>query len=131
MANYLSIDFGTKRMGVAMSQGFLAEPLMIINGDWSKPTNWPEAISQLVKIIKAEKINQIIIGLSENQMAELTQQFALTLQATVSLPIGYVDETLSSHQMHQNLTLAKKSKRNQPIDHLVAAALLQEWLDNR
>jgi len=131
MANYLSIDFGTKRIGVAFSQGYLAEPLTILEGDWTKTTNWPEAVSQIIKIMADKEIDQVVIGISENKMADLTKQFALTLQDWLSLPIEYIDETLSSYQMHQNLTQAKKSKRNQPIDHLVAAALLQEWLDNR
>lgn len=131
MANYLSIDFGTKRIGVAISAGFLAEPLTIIEGDWANEKNWSSAIDQLANIIKTENITQIIVGISENQMAELTQQFMANFSKVIDLPVAFIDETLSSHQMHQNLTQAKKSKRNQPIDHLVAAALLQEWLDNR
>ncbi len=118
----LGIDYGTTRIGLAIARGPLAEPLKILNHDST-------AIEQLSKIISQEGITQIVIGLSENQMANKTKAFAVALAAATGLPIDYVDETLSSYEMHRKLITAKKSVKQGPIDHLVAAQLLQDWLD--
>ena len=128
--NLLSIDFGTRNIGLGIARVPLAEPYKIISGNWSKREAWHFAVDQIVEICEQEKIEKLIVGLSENEMAQLTKDFISLLEQSLDLPIEYIDETLSSYQMHQKLTSHKKSKRNQPIDHLVAAELLQEWLDD-
>jgi putative transcription antitermination factor YqgF len=118
----LAIDFGTQRIGLAISRGTLAEPLKIIE-------NTPQAISEIQRITSDECVEKIIVGISENEMAEKTRQFVLELQKHITLPVEFTDETLSSHTVHQKMQSAPKSKRGQHIDHLAAAEFLQEYLD--
>lgn len=125
----LALDFGTVRIGVAISRGTLAEPLVIV-------PNQAGVIERIAELCQAEKIEQLIVGLSENEMAEKTKQFVHRLQqhpALASLPLEFVDETLSSHRTHQQHLESGKSlqQRRQPIDHLAAAQFLQEWLDEQ
>lgn len=119
----LAIDFGTTRIGLAISRSSLAEPLKIID-------NNPNAISQIRQVAELESVTKIIVGLSENEMAIKTRQFVQELQKEISLPVEFVDETLSSHTVHQKLLQSPQSKRRQPIDHFAASEFLQEYLDN-
>lgn len=120
----LAIDFGTKRIGLAISVATLADPLKII------PNN-EQTISEIKKIIEEESIKQILLGLSEQEMAEKIKVFAKLLEKEINLPIIFYDETLSSKETHQKINLShmKKSKKRQPIDHYAASHFLQEWLD--
>lgn len=130
----LGIDYGTRRVGVAINHGSLAEPLEIV-ANHDRPD---QALSRLVSIIKENQITQLVVGLSEGQMADLTQAFIDKLrlrlnEAQQEVRIEYIDETLSSAEMLKKIRLGgfKRSKRQQPIDHLVAAQLLQDWLDGQ
>ncbi len=118
----LAIDFGTVRVGIAVSRATLAEPLTILAND-------EQLFHNLKKLLVEEETEQIVIGISENKMAELTEQFAVTLKEHTDLPVHFFDETLSSNTVHQKLRMAKKSKREGNIDHYAAAEFLQEYLD--
>lgn len=120
----LAIDYGTKRVGVALSHGSLAEPLAILS-------QTPQLMTQLSKILTDEGIEKIVVGVSENEMAVKTKAFVSELKTWVSIPIELVDETLSSHTVATNLKEAGASlaTRQRPIDDRAAAVFLQEYLD--
>jgi len=122
----LAIDFGTKRIGLAISVATLADPYKIIPHDDKTPV-------AIRKICAMEGVKQILMGISENEMAEKTKAFAKKLEKEVDLPIIFFDETLSSKTVHEKLATShmKRSKRQQPIDHYAASEFLQEWLDNQ
>jgi|SRR5579859_1063783 len=121
----LAIDYGTSRIGLAISRGSLAEPLKILPNDEG-------FFVKLEKILVEENVERIIIGLSENTMADRTRQFVKKLESHTKIPVQFVDETLSSATVHEKMLLSKKrSVRQQPIDHFAAAEFLQEYLDNQ
>lgn len=122
----LGIDFGTERVGLAISYGTLAEPLTII-------ANTPEVFARLSEVITAHKVTRIIIGVSENKSAQRTQAFARELQKFTTLPIEFVDETLSTQSARQKLReigLPSHKVTTAQVDHYAAAEFLQEWLDS-
>ncbi|NCN87329.1 MAG: Holliday junction resolvase RuvX [Candidatus Pacebacteria bacterium] len=120
----LAIDFGTKRIGLAISIATLADPLKII------PNN-EDTISEIKKVIKEESIKQILLGISEKEMADKTKLFAELLKKEIDLDIIFYDETLSSKETHIKINSShmKKSKKRQPIDHYAASQFLQDWID--
>lgn len=124
----LAIDFGTVRIGLAISKYILAEPLKIIINDDSK-------FHKIKEICNEYDVKKIIVGMSENEMAVLTSSFTNELKTEIQLrwekkpSVEFMDETLSSHTVHEQLKLSKKSKRGSDIDHFAAAVFLQEWLD--
>ena len=124
MKKVLAIDFGTKRIGIAVNRATLAEPLEILPHD-------DQVFSRLKAIIDEERIELLVVGISERTMAEQTRDFARVLKEKFKLPIEFVDETGSSVLIHEKLAHGpmKLSRRQQPIDHYAAAELLQEWLD--
>ena len=119
----MGIDYGTKRVGVALAEGPLADP-------WGILENTDQLIAEVTALVEKHHLQQIVVGLSENKMADLTQQFVEALSQAVSVPIEFIDETLSSYEMHLKLRPTKSKKKQAPIDHLVAAQLLQEWIDS-
>ena len=121
----LGIDFGTTRIGLAIARGPLAEPLEIVANDGED-----RALARIKQLVESEQIEQIIMGISENRMAQRTKEFAASLKAVIDIPIEFVDETLSSYEMHHRLLSSKLSTKQGPIDHFVAAQLLQDWLDS-
>lgn len=122
----LAIDFGTKRIGLAVNCGCLAEPYKILAND-------DYLFAQLKNILHEHKVEQIVVGISENKMAVKTKEFVKNFRKITKLSIKYADETLSSKIVQQKLVQAgvKMSKRRGPVDHYAAAVILQEWLDEK
>lgn len=121
---YLAIDYGTKRVGVAISRLFLAEPLKVLPRD--------RAVQQLAEIIREEKPNALMLGIADGPMVEQGRAFVQELLKVIGpLQIIEVDETLSSVETHEKLAKSSmsRSKRQGDIDHYAAAAFLQDYLD--
>lgn len=118
----LAIDYGTQRIGLAVSRYTLAEPLKIIGSN-------EKTFDKINQICEQEEIQRIVVGLSENEMAKKIEAFVEELKTHTDLPIELTDETLSSYSVHKKMKTAKKSKRGGHIDHYAAAEFLQEWLD--
>ncbi len=118
----IAIDYGTVRVGIAVSAGTLADPLEVLPND-------DKLFENIARICEEHDAELVLVGLSENVMAEKTKLFVTELQKHISLPIKFMDETLSSHTVHKKLLMAKKSKRAGNIDHYAAAEFLQDWID--
>ena len=119
----LAIDFGTKRIGLAVSFGTLAEPLEIIE-------NNPQALDKIATICREQQIAQLLVGISEGEMAEKTQTFIKTLQAKIDLPLLMADETLTTKVAEDKLHEGTGTTRH-GVDQYAAAVMLQEWLDEQ
>jgi putative transcription antitermination factor YqgF len=120
----MAIDFGTKRIGTAVSQGTLVEPLVILQND-------QDVFRQLQLLIDQHKVERLIIGLSENEMADQTRDFAQEMEEVIKTPFEFFDETLTSHEVEQRLKEQgiKQAIRRSPIDHFAAALILEQWLE--
>lgn len=121
---YLGVDYGLAKIGLAISEGEIAEPLAAID-----IRNWESVISN---ICSRQGIEKIIIGISENKMAEKTKKFGEELAKLTGLPVEYYDETLSSQQAVQKMNEAGKPRmKKKSSEHPIAAAIiLQAYLDN-
>lgn len=133
MKNFLGIDYGTKRIGLAINVSSLVEPLLILNNQLSddQPIVSTEAISEIAQICSAQKIETIVLGYSEALMAQKTKLFAEILKNNIDLPVVLSDETLSSHEVNRKMKEASFSlkKRQGPIDHYAAALILEDFLE--
>jgi putative Holliday junction resolvase len=122
--HYLGLDYGEKHIGVAIAKTFVADPYQTIRTT--------DALELLGKLITEHQITHIIMGLSENIIGEKTKAFADQLTAAFHLPIIFHDETLTSYETRTELAKlgARKKIREAKIDHYVAAAILQDYLDS-
>ncbi|MGV6812293.1 MAG: Holliday junction resolvase RuvX [Brevirhabdus sp.] len=128
------LDFGTKTIGVAVSDSFLsvATPLETIRR--KKFTQDAEA---LFAICKARDIAGLVLGLprnmdgSEGPRCQSTRAFARNLSQLSDLPIAFWDERLSTVAAERALLEADTSRkrRAEVIDHVAAGYILQGALD--
>ena len=133
MGRLLAIDYGTRRVGLALS-----DPLKMIASPYRTIINKGNSnlIVEIERIIAAEDVEQIIIGLPLGMAGQITEQtkkveeFADKLIAR-GIAIEYEDERWSS-------VAAKRSMKEQNIssgynkelvDQTAAAIFLQQYLD--
>ena len=121
----LGIDYGRQRVGLAIGRHGLAEPLEILLGDL-------DFVDRLQEIISQQQVEQLVVGISENQMAKESRAFGQNLERELGLPVHFTDETLSSQEARAKLRQTRVGKRQYkgPIDHFAAAVFLQDWLDS-
>lgn len=122
---YLGIDFGLKRVGLAISEGELATPWKILEG-----IGLENFVMRISKIIQQVGFDKIVVGMPEGEMGQLTSQFVTKLRQR-GFDVEEVDETLSTQRAIRimvDLGLPKK-KRAQP-DAQAAAEILQTYLED-
>tara|TARA_B000000460_G_scaffold243812_1_gene213151 strand:- start:2747 stop:3157 length:411 start_codon:yes stop_codon:yes gene_type:complete len=134
MGRFLAIDFGEKRIGLALS-----DPMKII----AKPfktifySNQNDLINKIALIIKDEKIEKIILGLPKGLKGNNTSQtnivieFYKYIKDKIDTPIVMEDERLSSVSAKKSLILQdiKTGHNKDLIDKTAAAIFLQLYLD--
>jgi len=126
--NILGIDYGLKKVGLAIATGSLADPLLVLRYSDIRILE-----KEIAKICEKERIEKIVVGISEGQMAKKTKEFIKDLENQISIPIVKFDETLST-QDAQRLSIEsgmRRSKRKEMEDAIAAAVMLQNYLDER
>lgn len=134
----IAIDFGLKRIGIAIGNSLTnnAQPLTTIITD--KPYEIP---NELIDIIKEWRPHKLIMGMpynadgSEAKIAKNIKRFASLLSEKLSMPVEFIDESFSSHEATRQLKHLRqsgaRSKRvnKADIDKAAAAVMLQRWMD--
>lgn len=131
----LGFDFGTKRLGVAVSDLLwtVANPQKtIFRSDWN-------ADLKAIRTLVAEKeVGALVYGLplqmngEEGDTAKAVRSFAQKLAQEIPLPYAFWDERLSSKAMENFLIKEvdmSRAKRKDILDSSSAAYILQGVLD--
>lgn len=119
----LGIDFGQRRIGLALSEGFLARPYTLLKND-------KNFLTRLKEICAREEVEKIIIGLPEGKNQAEIKKFAKKIQKKTGLPIFFVSEVMSTRQALTRLIQSGRSKkyRQKTIDASSAAVILESYL---
>ena len=135
MGRTLALDFGSKRIGVALSDptGLLGSPLTTVIR--TNPRNDFKAILDLVT---KHEIETIVVGLPVSlngtigPQAQKTLDFCDELRKITAVPIKTLNEQYTSAEAERCIRQlgGKPSRRRDQIDAFAAAIILQEWLDN-
>lgn len=127
MSITLGVDFGLKKVGLALGYGTLTEPYQVI-----RESNTGKLAKQIRQICEREKVEKIIVGVSDGEIAEKSKSLGLTLRESLNLPVEYFDETLTTHDAQELAIEAgiKRSKRKDMEDAYAAAVMLQSYLDS-
>lgn len=126
MGKIIGIDYGRKKIGLAVSEGFLADPLKVL-----KIGDFDGAVREVVKTVVAEGVDKVIVGISEGEMGKESEKFAGVLRESLSVPVHTFDETLTTSEA-QRLSIQagiKRAKRKALEDAFAAAVMLQSYLD--
>jgi putative holliday junction resolvase len=123
---YLGIDFGTKRIGLAISDetGLFAFPKAIISFD-------EKTLDTISALIKEEQIDKVILGYSiasngvENDLVSKIEKFKTKLSATTHTSVVLEREDFSTVEAHRYQVKAGNR------DDSAAAIILQRFLDKQ
>lgn len=121
---FLGIDYGTKRVGLALSdeEGTMAFPKRVV-------PNSARLVREIEDIIKKERVEAIVVGESknykgeDNKIMDEVRAFVETMKRQTALPVYFEPEFLTSAEAaHVQPELAK-------LDASAAAIILQSYLD--
>ena len=133
MGSILSIDYGLKRIGLAVSD---PSRVFAFPGGVIENKSFDFVLSCINNVISEKEIDLIIVGMpynhkSENKtMEELVSKFIKKLQEKINIPIEVVDERLSSFAAEENLKERgiSQKKFKKFVDAEAARILLEEFL---
>ncbi|OGM02771.1 hypothetical protein A2115_01680 [Candidatus Woesebacteria bacterium GWA1_41_8] len=125
---YLGIDYGKKKIGLAVAATTISEVYgtLMVSSD-------TDALKKIGEVIKKENISEIVVGISEGQMAKDSKYFIEKLKDKFKLPVHMQDETLTS-KAAQFLSIQagiKRKKRKRLEDAYSASLILQNYLDEK
>ena len=133
MSRYLGVDFGTKRVGLAISDslGMTARPLSVV----SRAT----AVAEVAILVKEQDIGTIVVGLptglsgGEGMSATEARKLADELASATGVDIVLLDERFTSRLAEVALLESgmKRRRRRETVDKVAAAIILQDYLDRQ
>jgi putative Holliday junction resolvase len=130
----LAIDFGMKRMGLAISDalGITAQGLQTLQR--TNMENDLRAIQKLVEEYSAERVilgNPLSHSGTETAMSHRVAAFAEKLRRRLNCPVELSDERLTSVQANRMLRESGMGleKRRAAVDRVAVTLLLQGYLD--
>ena len=137
MSRRLGIDFGRRRIGLALSdpEGRLAVPLTTLQRGKDRADR--KAVEAITEIARREGVEALVLGEplgldgSAGDAAQRVRLFARRLAAGTGLPVELVNESLTSVEAEERLREAGIDPRRRPekVDAVAAQILLQEALD--
>jgi putative Holliday junction resolvase len=136
MGRILAIDYGQKRVGIAVTDTLQ----MIANGLTTVATS--DIMTFLEQYVAKEPVDLFVVGLPKqmnNQASESMKYIAPFVgrlkQKFPTIEVKYVDERFTSVLAHQTMLdggLKKKDRQNKAlVDQISATIILQSYLETR
>ncbi|MEK7476909.1 MAG: Holliday junction resolvase RuvX [Candidatus Coatesbacteria bacterium] len=131
----LAIDFGTRRIGVAVSDetATLARPLAVLP---AVPRD--RLLRELARLVTEHAAGEVVVGRPRGSRGPGTleaaaEAFAGELREACGVPVHLRDESMTTAVAQEKLLEAgaRRRKRRASLDAAAAAVLLQAWLDDR
>jgi len=131
----LGIDFGERRIGIALSSGTVASPLETVY----RSADHASDHRKILELAAEWEVDTLVVGLplsldgSEGPAAQLVRSEIAELVAATSIPVVPYDErltTVTATRLLQEGSVPGRSQR-QMVDQVAAAVMLQAWLDGR
>ena len=131
--NYLGVDWGEKRIGLAYANEVgIAIPLPA-----AVAATKGKRFEQIESVVIARSIHEIVCGYPLNMdgsvgfKAKEVDVFILEIEKRFGLPVHRVDERLSSYSVEQSVKQQKKhlNRKSGEIDSRAAALILQDFIE--
>ncbi len=133
---WLGLDYGDKKIGVALSDefGWTAQGLEVIpNKDVTA------VLARIAQVVDQHEVSGFVVGLPKNMngtlgpRAEICITFAQSLREAFNLPVHLWDERLTTVSAERTLIEAdvSRKKRKLVIDKLAASLILQGYLNSK
>jgi putative holliday junction resolvase len=133
VTRFLGVDYGTKRIGLAISDGIglTARPLQVVARN--------EAIDEIRRLDSEYGLEAVIVGLPttlgghEGVSATAARELGEQVRSVLDVEVVYVDERFTSRMAEESLleTGMRRRDRKETVDKVAAAIILQTYLDSR
>lgn len=131
MSRYLGVDYGTKRIGLAISDGLglTARPLEVVSR--------PDLEGALRRIVDEYPVAEVVVGLPtalgghEGDSATAARKLGEEIGELLTIPVRYIDERFTSRMAESALLESgmRRRDRKETVDKVAAAIILQTFLD--
>ena len=133
----LGLDFGSKTVGVAVSDGLLLTAQGVETIECKDENKLRKTCARIEELIAEYEITEIVLGLPKNmnntegERVEKTKAFGEMLERRTGLPVHYWDERLTTVAAEQILMESgvRRENRKAVIDKVAAGLILQGYLD--
>ena len=134
MARILAIDFGERRIGLAISDplGITAQGLPTIDTKKTK-----DILSYIQGIIEEKKVIMIVVGMPKNMdgsigfKGEEVKKFMNKLSRKTGVKVIAWDERLTSVMSQRSMReMGTQQKEKETVDRISATLILQSYLDS-
>jgi putative Holliday junction resolvase len=130
---YLGIDFGKKRIGLALGQ-MIPRGIGMIDGN--KPID--QIVFDIKKICSENEVTGIVIGSPKKRSGdpgELTddiERFVLELNKSINLPVHFEEEEFTSVEAEEILKESGKSytRKSGKTDEMAAVLILEQFINH-
>ena len=128
---YLGIDWGTKKIGLAIGSEIPYELAILDNNE--------DVYEKIVKLCQQEKIERIVIGMpimdsgEEGNFGDRIEKFARKLKEVAKRPIYFEPENLTTQTALELLKEkgASPEEIEQKVDQLAARLILEQYIANK
>lgn len=141
MGRVLAIDYGTRRIGLALS-----DPARVIGAPFGTVDGRDQAaaVSAIVRVCREQEVDRILLGAPLSRDGEgtalspETDWLAASLAAATGLPVERCDERFTSveagavlHRLGRTgRTRGRRERKKGSRDQVAAALLLQDWIND-
>ena len=136
MARIISVDYGRKRTGIAVS-----DPLQLIAGGLATVAT-SELFEWLKAYVEREQVERIVVGEPRQMNGQPSENMARVVQfvnrwrkAMPEVPVELFDERFTSVLAHQTMIdagLRKKARQDKAlVDEISATIILQDYMRAR
>ncbi|RAP77963.1 Holliday junction resolvase RuvX [Paenibacillus montanisoli] len=132
----MGLDYGDRRIGVAVSDafGWTAQGVSVVE---KRRDNGEDEV--IAKLVKEHEVSEIVVGLPKNMngtigpRGEICIAFAQHLQQKLNVPVHLWDERLTTVAAERALLEAdvSRKKRKLVVDKMAATLILQNYLDSK
>ena len=133
----MGLDFGSKTVGVAVSDSLLitAQGVEIIRR--KEENKLRQTLARIEELIVEYEVGEIVLGLPKNMnategvRAELTAEFKEKLERRTGLPVHMWDERLTTVAADRTMMEAgiRRENRKEYVDMIAATLILQGYMD--
>lgn len=137
MARILGLDFGTKTVGVAVSDELLLTAQAVETIWREKPGKLRQTLARIEELVNSYGVEKIVLGLPKNmndtegERCEKTREFKELLEKRTGLEVILWDERLTTVAANDAMIEMgiRRENRKEYIDQIAAIFILQEYLD--
>jgi len=132
VTRYLGVDYGTKRVGLAISDGLglTARPLEVVHRE--------SAVARIGALIAEYDVERVIVGLPTGLEGQAgvsvagARQLGAEIESSSDVKVELVDERFTSRIAESALLESgmRRRERRATVDKVAAAIILQGYLDS-